>query len=54
VLFCATGLLLLALLMSVVELIERRRRAASPAVGEGTGAAAVPPAQAALNPAGTS
>jgi EmrB/QacA subfamily drug resistance transporter len=54
-LFCATGLLLLALLIAVVELIERRRRTASPAVGVGTGAAAVPPhSQAARHPAGTS
>jgi EmrB/QacA subfamily drug resistance transporter len=38
-LFCATGLLLLALLIAVVELIERRRRTASPARAEGTGLA---------------
>ena len=53
-LFCATGLLLLALLIAVVELIERRRRMALPARAEGTGPAAVPPpSQAVRYPAGT-
>jgi EmrB/QacA subfamily drug resistance transporter len=41
-LLCAAGLMLLALLMAVAELIGRHRRSLSPAQPDGTGTAAVP------------
>jgi MFS family permease len=50
-LFCATGLLLLALLIAVGELIERRHRVVSPVAREGTGAAVSSPSRTAGHPA---
>jgi MFS family permease len=41
-LLCAAGLMLLALVIAVAELIERRRRSVSPAPQDQTGTAAVP------------